>query len=208
MGTAAVPRKAAAAHNPVVFVHGYNADPGVWGQLKDDLKAAGYTDSELFAWGYDSSQSVNEVLAGQFASYVDSVRQQTGAAQVDVVTHSFGSLTGRWYVKFGGGQATVRSLVSLGGPNHGTSTAYLCAWDQACRDMTPNSYVQTQLASGDETPGAVRYATFWSSCDEVINPDDSVQLNGATNVAVGCLDHNDLLFDDGVSAGVRSFLAG
>ncbi|MFC5799180.1 esterase/lipase family protein [Streptomyces formicae] len=208
LGTAAVPRKAAAAHNPVVFVHGYNADPGVWGQLKDDLKAAGYTDSELFAWGYDSSQSVNEVLAGQFASYVDSVRQQTGAAQVDVVTHSFGSLTGRWYVKFGGGQATVRSLVSLGGPNHGTSTAYLCAWDQACRDMTPNSYVQTQLASGDETPGAVRYATFWSSCDEVINPDDSVQLNGATNVAVGCLDHNDLLFDDGVSAGVRSFLAG
>lgn len=73
--------------------------------------------------------------------------------------------------------------------------------------MTPGSYVVKNLAAGDETPGAVAYATFWSDCDEVVNPDASVPLAGATNVAVGCLKHNDLLGDDATSAGVRAFLA-
>ncbi|MFE2551004.1 esterase/lipase family protein [Streptomyces sp. NPDC059355] len=195
-------------HNPVVFIHGYNADPGVWGGLREDLRAAGYADSELFSWGYDTHRSVNEVVAGQLGAYVDQVRRQTGAAKVDIVAHSLGSLVGRWYVKFGGGTATVDHWVSLAGPNHGTSTAWACAlWDQACRDMTPGSYVVKNLNAGDETPGAVRYATFWSNCDEVVNPDDSVPLAGATNTPVGCIKHNDLLGDDATSAGVRAFLA-
>ncbi|WUP41937.1 triacylglycerol lipase [Streptomyces sp. NBC_00259] len=197
----------AQASNPVILVHGYNADPGVWGSLREDLKADGYTDSELFSWGYDTHRSVNETLSGSFASYVEDVRGQTGAERVDVVAHSFGSLVTRWYVKFGGGTGTVGRWVSLGGPNHGTSVAWACAaWDQACRDMTPGSYVQSHLASGDETPGEVRYATWWSSCDEMINPDSSVPLTGAANNAAGCLDHNALLGDEAVSQGVRAFL--
>ncbi|WP_407839308.1 esterase/lipase family protein [Streptomyces sp. DSM 116496] len=197
----------AGARNPVVFVHGYNADPGVWGSLREDLRADGYADSELFSFGYDTHQSVNEVLSGRLAAYVAEVRRQTGAARVDLVAHSFGSLVTRWYVKFGGGGPYVDRWVSLAGPNRGTSTAWACAlWDQACRDMTPGSYVVKNLNSGDETPGTVRYATFWSNCDEVINPDDSVPLTGAANTPVGCLKHNDLLGDDPTSAGVRAFL--
>ncbi|MEU2389868.1 triacylglycerol lipase [Streptomyces sp. NPDC007369] len=202
-------RQAIPAHRPVVLVHGYNADPGVWGSLRADLRAAGYTDAELFSWGYDTHRSVNEVLAGQLGAYVEQVRRQTGAERVDVVSHSFGSLVSRWYVKYGGGTAAVDRWVSLAGPNHGTTTAWACAlWDQACRDMTPNSYVVRNLNSGDETPGAVRYATFRSDCDEVVDPDGSVPLAGAANAAVGCLGHNDLLGDDATSAGVRAFLAG
>ncbi|MBC9716099.1 triacylglycerol lipase [Streptomyces sp. TRM66268-LWL] len=199
--------RATAARTPVIFVHGYNAGPGVWGSLREDFKSSGYTDAELFSWGYDTSQSVNETLSGRFAAYVDEVRAQTGAAQVDIVAHSFGSLVTRWYIKHGGGLAKVDDWVSLAGPNHGTSTAWACAlWSQACRDMTPGSYVQDGLAEGDETPGAVSYATFWSDCDEVINPDSSVPLTGATNIASGCLKHNDFLGDDTVSQGVRNFV--
>ncbi|MFD9477437.1 esterase/lipase family protein [Streptomyces nojiriensis] len=121
----------ASSRNPVVLVHGYNADPGVWGALRADLRAAGYTDAELFSFGYDTHQSVNEVLAGRLGAYVDQVRRETGAAKVDVVAHSFGSLVSRWYVKFGGGAAAVDHWVSLAGPNRGTSTAWACAlWDQ------------------------------------------------------------------------------
>ncbi|MDG4863249.1 triacylglycerol lipase [Streptomyces sp. T-3] len=196
-----------AARTPVVFVHGYNADPGVWGSLRDDFKADGYTDAELFSWGYDTSQSVNETLSGRFADYVEQVRAQTGAAKVDVVAHSFGSLVTRWYIKYDGGTSKVAHWVSLAGPNHGTSTAWACAlWSQACKDMTPGSYVQDGLAEGDETPGDVAYATWWSNCDEVINPDSSVPVSGATNNAAGCIKHNDFLGDDGVSQGVRGFV--
>ncbi|MCT9092297.1 triacylglycerol lipase [Streptomyces sp. ASQP_92] len=203
----ATPAHAASVPVPVVFVHGRNADPGVWGTMKDRFKEAGYPEGDLFAWGYDSSRSTNEVLAGQLAAYVDSVRATTGSAQVDIVAHSQGSLPTRWYAKFGGGSGVVRHLVSLGGPNHGTSLAWACAiWDQGCRDMTPNSYVESHLASGDETPGATKYATFWSDCDGFILPNSSVPLSGAVNTDAGCLAHNDLLTDAPTAQGVLNFL--
>ncbi|WP_370415571.1 esterase/lipase family protein [Streptomyces fradiae] len=207
-GPGAGPASAAtAAHRPVVLVHGYNADPGVWGSLDARLRAAGYADGEIFRWGYDTHQSVNEVLAGRFAAYVDEVRRTTGADRVDIVAHSFGSLPTRWYVKYAGGTATVAHWISLAGPNHGTGVAWACAlWDQACRDMTPGSWVQNHLAEGDETPGPVAYTTFWSNCDEVIDPDDSVRLTGATNTPAGCLDHNALLGDEAVGRGVVAAL--
>jgi hypothetical protein len=49
----------------------------------------------------------------------------------------------------------------------------------SCREMLPGSSFLRALNSGDETP--VRYGTLWSPCDEIINPDTSVILSGATN---------------------------
>ncbi|MFF7025974.1 esterase/lipase family protein [Streptomyces klenkii] len=202
------PARAEPPPRPVIFVHGRNAGPGVWDGMRADFAAAGYPQERLYAWSYDTSRSSNEALAGEFAAYVDGVLTRTGAARADVVTHSLGGLPTRWYLAFGRGTGKVAHWVSLGGPNHGTSLAYLCAlWDQGCKDMTPGSYVLTHLNAGDETPGPTRYATWWSSCDEQIAPVSSTALDGAENHATaGCLKHNDLLTDDTVSQQVRAFL--
>ncbi|MFJ5711624.1 esterase/lipase family protein [Streptomyces sp. NPDC093105] len=214
-GTAALPATAQAASRdvsagaprPVVFVHGRNAGPGVWGALTDRLIAAGTPADRIFAWSYDSSQSTNEVLAGRLAAYVDDVLRRTGADQVDLVAHSLGSLPTRWYVKYGDG-SKVRNWVSLAGPNHGTSLAWACAlWDQGCRDMTPGSYVMSRLNEGDETPGDVRYTTFWSAGDGQILPTSSTALSGARNVQVADMGHNDLLGDPDVARQLLATLA-
>ena len=47
--------------------------------------------------------------------------------------------------------------------------------------MRPGSTFLTRPNAGDETPGTPNYGTWWSPCDEVINPDSSVALSGATN---------------------------
>ncbi|WP_406210638.1 esterase/lipase family protein [Kitasatospora sp. NBC_01560] len=205
---AATAPRLATTPNPVIFVHGRNADPGVWSAMIDSFEAAGHPADRLFAWSYDSTQSTNEVLAARLADYVDGVLRSTGAAQVDFVAHSLGSLPARWYVRFGGGAAKVAHLVSLAGPNHGTTVGWLCAlWDQGCRDMTPGSYVLSHLNSGTEAPPPVRYTTFWSSCDEQIAPPASTTLAGAVNIRTACLKHNDLLTDPAVASGVRAALA-
>ncbi|WP_282692206.1 triacylglycerol lipase [Streptomyces sp. CC208A] len=199
---------AAAGPRPVILVHGRNAGPGVWGSLSERLRAAGHPADRIFAWSYDTSRSTNEVLAGQLAGYVDEVLRTTGADRVDLVAHSLGSLPTRWYVKHGGGAAKVRDWISLAGPNHGTTLAWACAlWDQGCRDMTPGSYVVSRLNEGDETPGTVRYTTFWSAGDGQILPTGSTALAGARNVQVGDMGHNDLLGDPEVAAGVIATLA-
>ncbi|MFI9201222.1 esterase/lipase family protein [Streptomyces sp. NPDC053048] len=208
---AAPPALAAAGGppDPVVFVHGANAGPGVWGEMRADFLRAGYPADRLAAWSYDTRQSTNEVLAGRLSAYVDQVLARTGASRVDFVTHSLGGLPSRWYVTFGGGADKVAHWVSLAGPNHGTHTAWACALvNQGCRDMTPGSYVLKRLNAGDETPGATRYGTWWSPCDEAVAPVSSTALEGAVNSrADTCPTHNGLLTDDTVSRQVRAFLA-
>ncbi|WP_051400425.1 esterase/lipase family protein [Haloechinothrix halophila] len=201
----AAPAAAAADRNPVVFVHGWSSSSSAWDEMVADFKAAGYTDSELYAWDYNSGQS-NKTTAKQLATLIDDVRATTGAAQVDVVTHSMGGLNSRWYVKFLDGTNYVDDWVSLAGPNHGTNSAYWC-WTTSCYEMRPGSNFLTKLNAGDETPGSVDYGTWWSSCDGVINPDDSVLLDGAKNTWVGCISHSAFLSNDAVSQDVRDFVA-
>jgi triacylglycerol lipase len=73
--------------------------------------------------------------------------------------------------------------------------------------MRPGSSFLSQLNSGDESPGAVRYGTWWSPCDSVINPDSSVPVAGATNTQTACLGHSDLYADATVYGQVRAFVA-
>lgn len=195
----------AADRNPVVFVHGYGGNDWNWGLMADRFARDGWSPGMLFAWDYDTAQD-NAVTARQLAAFVDQVRARTGAAKVDIVTHSMGGLSSRHYLKFLDGAAAVDDWVSIGGPNHGTNAAYLCS-DRSCADMRFGSPFLTALNGGDETPGAVRYGTFWSSCDEVINPDTSTVLAGAVNHHLsGCIGHVSLLISWEVYTGVRAFI--
>ena len=63
-----------------------------------------------------------------------------------------------------------------------------------------------QLNSGDETPGDVRYGTWWSPCDEVINPDSSILLSGATNTRTACILHSGYYGSSTVYGQVRNFV--
>jgi triacylglycerol lipase len=167
--------------DPIVFVHGWNGAAGGWNQWISWFQQQGWPSSYLNDWSYSSAQT-NEAIAQQLSSKVNLVLSQTGKTKVDLITHSMGGLSGRYYLKNLGGTAKVDEFVSLGGPNHGTSDAALAfcgSTPMSCNQMKENSPFLTSLNAGDETPGAVRYLTIGSDCDPVINPDSSVMLSGA-----------------------------
>ncbi|MFF3320510.1 esterase/lipase family protein [Streptomyces sp. NPDC003035] len=190
--------------NPILFVHGYNGDGSNWNTMADRFRADGWPTSHLRQWTYDSRQS-NTVTAQQLAAEVDRLLTATGAAKVDIVSHSMGGLSSRYYLKNLEGTAKVDAWVSLGGPNHGTDSANSC-FDTSCAEMRIGSSFLTGLNSGDETPGSTRYATWWSPCDTVINPDSSVSLSGAVNSRTTCLSHTALLTDTTVYAQTRDMI--
>ena len=180
---------AASAVEPIVFVHGWNSSGSTWNTMASRFAANGYTAAQLDKWSYTTSQS-NATTAAQLRDEVNRVRAATGAAKVDIVSHSMGGLSSRYYLKNLGGQSYVDEWVSIAGPNHGTSLASLC-WQTSCQEMRAGSTFLANLNAGDETPGTtVRYGTWWSPCDEVINPDTSTILSGATNTQTGCLSHS------------------
>ncbi|MEU6140986.1 alpha/beta fold hydrolase [Streptomyces sp. NPDC047081] len=197
----------AATHNPIVFVHGLSSDSSSWDDWISDFEADGYSSSELFAWSYDWGQS-NVTTASQLATEIKSVLAQTGASKVDIVAHSMGVLSSRYYLKNLGGTSYVDDFVSVAGVNHGTSVASWCAWlYTSCKEMQTGSTFLTSLNSGDETPGSVSYASYWSDCDSSVVPNSSALLSGATNVDAGCISHTDMNNDYGVYEQVRDFIS-
>ncbi|MFF3377213.1 esterase/lipase family protein [Streptomyces sp. NPDC002680] len=197
----------AATHNPVVFVHGISSSSSSWNDWVADFKADGYTASELDAWSYSWSQS-NVTTAQQLATEVQRVLAATGASKVDLVVHSMGALSARYYLKNLGGTSYVDDFVSTAGTNHGTTVASWCSWlYTSCAEMYTGSSFLTALNSGDETPGSVSYASYWSNCDEALTPDTTAILSGATNVEVGCISHDEMNNDYGVYGQVRDFIA-
>lgn len=124
---------------------------------------------------------------------------------------SRGTGSGRYYVRnlIAGSDTSTRidAVVSLGGPNHGTITAFGCT-PISCVEMRPYPYgtFTTKLNATDETWGTPRYATWWSACDEVIYPQKSVILSGATNTQTACLKHSQLHEDYTVYTQVREWV--
>ncbi|WP_330299276.1 esterase/lipase family protein [Streptomyces sp. NBC_00503] len=196
---------------PVVLVHGYGDTAASLDGLEDYLHAQGWLSSDLAEFGYDWA-ATNESNATRFGAFL---AERFGARQVDVVAHSMGSLLTRKYLK-DGGSSRVRAWVSLGGPNHGAGDAAPCGpfatfcdiHAASLADMTPGSAFLNSLNAGDETPGATRYTTFSSTCDQQIPPGDSraphsTELAGAVNHVLpvgdsGCPSHYGLLSNDWV----------
>ncbi len=194
------------ARDPILFVHGWSGEGGNWSYFAGRFLLDGYGSSLLDLWSYDWTKS-NRLIAQDVANEVAALRARTGAARVDIVSHSMGGLNSRWYLKFLGGTANVDDWVSIGGPNHGTNLAYICSpFTSSCYDMQYESPFLRTLNEGDETPGSVNYGTFWSPCDEVINPDTSTIVSGASNTQVECLGHISLLGSEGVYRRVREFV--
>jgi triacylglycerol lipase len=201
----APPAAQALTHDPILFVHGWNSNSSTWNTMISRFSADGWAANELYNWQYNYKQS-NATTAAQIQTKVNDILATTGATKVDIVTHSMGGLSSRYYSKNLGGSANIDEWVSLGGPNHGTDTANFC-FDTSCKEMRIGSTFLASLNATDETPGTPNYRTWMSTCDSVINPDSSVALSGATNTQTACLSHGDLHEDATVYAQVRDFVA-
>lgn len=193
-------------HYPIIFVHGFNATSSTWSTMISRFKLDGYTDAELVNWSYDYRQG-NAMTASQLSTKIDSVLGASGAHHVDIITHSMGALSARYLTRnlMLSMDTRVDAVVALGGPNHGTATAFGCS-AISCTEMRPYSNFLTKLNSTDETWGNHRYATWWSSCDEVIYPTTSAKLSGAVNTQTACLRHSQLHEDYTVYTQVRDFV--
>jgi triacylglycerol lipase len=192
------------ARQPIVFVHGFGGSAADWTAVVARFKADGWTDRELNAASYPSDVS-NTSIAASIRDRVDSILAATGWDKVDFVTFSMGSLSSRYYLKNLGGVAKVDAWVSIAGPNRGTLTASQCS-ETPCAEMLPSSAFLEALNTGDETPGDVRYATWWSPCDETIVPPRSTVLTDAVNTETNCLPHWDM-FTENIYLEFTAFIA-
>jgi len=206
MAASARPRPAPRRPDPVLLVHGFQGSASRWHAMSAFLQARGYRSSEIDALDYDSDAS-NVDTAHRIAREVAALRPRTGASRVDVVSHSMGAISSRYYLERMGGAAHVDAWVSLAGVNEGTLWAYGCYPLTPCREMVPTSSVLHRLDDAFHPTATTRYGAWWSPCDQAIVPRANAELAGAHNVETSCLGHSALKTDPVVLAQVARFLA-
>lgn len=195
---------------PVLLVHGYadTKDSPWWEVVTKYLREVGYTEGEIYVLDLGDVPGTTTDSPREYAEEVkaklEAVSDQHGS-EVDIVGHSMGGLDSRWCIEKLDGAGYVDDLITLGTPHQGTYAAYLGHLTDGGRDMQPGSDFLEELNDGTLAEG-VDYNAFWSSTDELIDPneyaslpspeDESVEVAHSTNS--GHQEHMQLVFDRAV----------
>lgn len=211
--------------NPVFFVHGHTCKAESWDKMISDLVKSGYPRQYLQAIQLVPDDGANIVAAEQqiapaIEKFLNSIneylkKEHPGTplkTKVDIISHSMGALSARWYTARVRPDR-VRVWLSLVGVNHGTDV--LCrASGEGGAEMCPayakseeESFVQYELNGGpdvdvDETPYGIGkdspgvdryppdkhrrilYITLRVASDRFIKPGHSATLDGAGDIDI------------------------
>ncbi len=148
-GFGGVRRGAPRRHIPLVFVHGNNVDAADWYPVRDDFRAAGWTDQELWALSYNGLGGSNgtalhtanperdkehsdmgqrgvtvtedDVNVPDLYAFLLMVRRYTGSAKFMIVGHSLGVTLARETLRVHPElRKDLVAFVGIAGANHGT----------------------------------------------------------------------------------------
>lgn len=175
------------APGPVLLVPGYGGNINSLQPLATSLRSIGRTAVIVEPIG-DGTGDLQQ-QAEHLAEVAERVRNDAGAASVDVVGYSAGGVVARLWVRDEGGDGVARRVLTLGSPHHGTTQAALGAefaggCSTACEQLVPDSDLLRRLNAGDETPAGPLWGTVRSTSDQVVTPVESAALSGAVNIVV------------------------
>jgi triacylglycerol esterase/lipase EstA (alpha/beta hydrolase family) len=111
----------------------------------------------------------------------------------------------------------VGTYVSLGTPQYGSALANLggCLGIESFRQMAIGSPFLAALNAGDDTPGAARYVSIYTTLDALVQPfgrsrltGDAINVNATSHCPLRAVGHLGLLLDGAVYGLVRSALEG
>ncbi|MFJ9415723.1 esterase/lipase family protein [Streptomyces sp. NPDC101227] len=195
------------AHPPVLLLHGFIDNRSVFVLLRRALRRHGWR--HLEALNYSPLTCDLRKTAELLGRHVEAVCARTGHRRVDIVGHSLGGLIARYYVQRLGGDARVRTLITLGTPHSGTRIAPLMSAHPIVRQMRPNSEVIAELSL--PAPNCrTRFIAFWSDADQVMVPARTARIDHpdllAQNVHVSGIGHLALPVSGTVAAGIRQAL--
>jgi triacylglycerol esterase/lipase EstA (alpha/beta hydrolase family) len=185
---------AAQATLPILLVHGYLSNAGMWVRFRRRLIDAGR--GPVFHLNFDPPYASMEHFAVQLEKRIEAVCAATNQSRVIVIAHSMGGLVSRAYmVKHG--PERIAALITLGSPHHGTMLSTI-GLGRAVQQMQQNGAWLTRLATAEEAMRA-RGALPPTTCvytvnDDIVYPPESGVLPWAKNQAVSGMGHVGLLF--------------
>lgn len=171
---------------PVLLVHGYVCNRGFMLPLRRYLGEHGVS-----AYGHNLEPVYADIdsYADGLARRIEEICAATGADQLVILAHSMGGLAARACLRKYGARR-VAKLITLGTPHHGTVTARL-AEGRNGQQMVPGNAWLKQL---NEETSSVPVISVFSHQDNIVVPQDSAALAGATIVSLSGMGHISMPF--------------
>ncbi len=184
---------------PVLLVHGYGCNRGVWVYLARVLSKAGWP---VTTCNLEPPRVSIDEFADQLAGRVHEVLRETGAHKLILVCHSMGGLVARQYL-VRHGHESVRALITLGTPHQGTVLAQYGAGDCARQMELRNPWLM-RLPNRVSVP----FVSIYSPHDNFVAPAGPCQIAGARNIAVPGVGHVHMLFSHRIANHLLREMAG
>lgn len=196
-----LPSAARAERVPVLLVHGYVCNRGIWWSFAGRLARRGHpVDSVNLEPVFGSIDDYAPIVAAG----VQRLREATGAERIAIVAHSMGGLAARAYLARHGHDG-VAALVTLGSPHRGTWLAHL-GHGRNVHQMLPGSDWLRALAARESPAVRAMTTTVYTHHDNVVMPQAVQTLEGAHVVSFRAVGHVQLVYDARVQARVEQAL--
>ena len=189
---------------PIVLVHGYASNRGMWVRFRQRLLAAQM--GPIYSLNFEPLFTGIDECATQLHQRIEEVCQESGAAQVVVIAHSLGGIVARAYL-LTHGATRMAALITLGSPHQGTRMAALGIGRAADQMRAGGAWLSTlkerEAAADRAMPPTL---SIYTKNDDLAYPPESAELAWATNRAVSGVGHVGLLFSAEVFALVDEYL--
>ena len=188
-------------HLPVLLVHGYCCNHGVWRDVAPRLQALGHT---VLAINLEPFFCSIDDYALQVEQAVAQLRAQTGQQRVALVGHSMGGLVIRaWMRAYGDAQVAV--AVTLGSPHPGTQITPHAKLANARQMVWANDWLQALQASESPQRRALLRLALTAQ-DAIVFPQTAQSLPGVDTQVFSGIGHLQLCTDARVFAWVAAQL--
>lgn len=182
---------------PVLLLHGFFCNSSFWWILRRQLFRASY--DNVFTQTLEPVFGDIERLADQVAQRIEAICAATHAGKIIIVAHSMGGLAARAYLRRYGAARVVK-LIAVGTPHHGTVHARAVFW--LGKNLRQQRYRSDWLEQLNREPSPVPITSIYSYHDNIVAPQDSSVLAGATNIPLAGIGHLEMA----VSRTVRSLI--
>lgn len=178
---------------PVILVHGYLCNNGVWAVMADRLRRAGHpvlgVDLEPVFTSIDHYAPLVEQAVAQLC-------RQTGSQKVALIGHSMGGLAIRsWMRSHGSGR--VARIITLGTPHAGTQMAHLTPTPNGQQMRWQSAWLK-ELAASESAATRSLMRIALTPQDNIVYPQREQVLAGVPVTVFDGLGHLELCFDDKV----------
>ena len=178
------------AGTPILLVHGYVSNRGMFWRMQKRLAAAGlgpvYTVSLRPLFG-----SIDEMVP-VLAARIETICRETGAEKINIVAHSMGGLVTRAYLATHAGAGRVARLITIGSPHQGTQMATF-GLGRCVQEMRPKSARQKSLTAAEAALPKPPTLSIYTLNDDLVYPAESSRLDWAENLPMVGVGHVSLL---------------